>query len=260
MPFSNQDSNNVEDLWAYLKKYEDQVGGKVLAIPHNGNLSSGMMFAPVDYEGDAIDADYARTRARWEPLYEMTQYKGDSETHPILSPNDEFADYETWHVAGFFAQRPDGWENQKQYEYARSALKIGLDQHAQLGINPFKFGMIGSTDAHTSLSTAREDNFWGKISLNEPSPLRASTSWHFAASGMAAAWATENTRSAIFAAMKRKETYATTGPRITVRFSEAGAIPSRMPLNSTLPKSVIAKVCPWAVTSPMLPRASRRRS
>jgi len=218
LPFSIQDSNNVEDLWAYLKDYEERVGGKVLAIPHNGNLSSGMMFAPVDFDGEPIDADYAHTRARWEPLYEMTQYKGDAETHPVLSPTDEFADYETWHVPGFFAERSEDWEQQKQYEYARSALKLGLEQKAKLGINPFKFGMIGATDSHTSLSTAREDNFWGKISLNEPSPHRSRNSWHYAASGMAAVWATENTRKSIFAAMRRKETYATTGPRMTVRF------------------------------------------
>jgi hypothetical protein len=177
-----------------------------------------MMFLPVDFEGDPIDADYAHSRARWEPLYEVTQYKGDSEAHPVLSPTDEFADYETWHRHGFFGERPEGWEAQKKYEYARSALKLGLEQKAKLGVNPFKFGMIGSTDAHTSLSTAREDNFWGKISLHEPSPYRSRGSWHFAASGMAAVWAEENTRSSIFAAMRRKETYATTGPRMAVRF------------------------------------------
>lgn len=218
LPFSNQDSNNVEDLWAYLKNYEDNIGGRVLAIPHNGNLSSGRMFAPIDYNDDPIGTDYARSRARWEPLYEMTQYKGDAEAHPILSPNDEFADYETWHVHGFFGEKPEGWAEMKQYEYARSALKIGLGQKAKLGVNPFKFGMIGSSDSHTSLSTVREDNFWGKISLHEPGPNRITNSWHFAASGMAAVWATENTRSSIFAGMKRRETYATTGPRMTVRF------------------------------------------
>ncbi len=218
LPFNNRDSCNVEDLWAFLRDYEDRVGGKVLAIPHNGNLSSGMMFAPVDYDDKPIDRDYAQSRARWEPLYEMTQYKGDAEAHPILSPTDEFADYETWHRHGFFGERPEGWAKQKQFEYARSALKLGLEQKSKLGINPFKFGMIGATDSHTSLSTAREDNFWGKISLHEPSPHRIKNSWHFASSGMAAVWATENTRSSLFAAMKRKETYATTGPRMRVRF------------------------------------------
>ncbi len=156
--------------------------------------------------------------ARWEPLYEVTQYKGDAEAHPILSPTDEFADYETWNVPGYFGERPENFADQKRFEYARSALKIGLEQTAKLGVNPFKFGMIGSTDSHTSLSTAREDNFWGKISLVEPSPYRLADSWHFTASGMAAVWAEQNTRKSLFAAMKRKETYATTGPRMTVRF------------------------------------------
>jgi hypothetical protein len=218
LPFSLQDSNNVEDLWAYLDGFEEKTGGQVIAIPHNGNLSAGRMFRPVDYDDNPITTDYAKTRARWEPLYEVTQYKGDAEAHPILSPDDEFADYETWHIHGFFGDRPSDFKDQKQYEYGRSALKVGLEQQVRLGVNPFKFGMIGSTDAHTSLSTAEEDNFWGKTSLNEPSPHRAQNSWHFAASGMAAVWAEENMRSSIFAAMKRKETYATTGPRMSVRF------------------------------------------
>ena len=208
LPFSIHDSKNVEDLWAYLEDYEERIGGKVLAIPHNGNLSSGAMFALTDYDGNRIDADYAQTRARWEPLYEVTQYKGDGETHPLLSPTDEFADYETW--------RPDTPVEQKRTEYARSALKLGLAQKVELGVNPFKFGMIGSTDAHTSLSTAEENNFWGKTSLMEPSPYRTS-SWTYSASGMAAVWATDNTRNALFTAMKRKETYATTGTRMVVR-------------------------------------------
>ncbi|NWG45914.1 MAG: DUF3604 domain-containing protein [Alphaproteobacteria bacterium] len=218
LPFSYQDSADVEDLWAYLEDYEEKVGGRVLAIPHNGNLSSGMMFRPETFGGEPIGVDYAKTRARWEPLYEMTQIKGDAEAHPILSPTDEFADYETWHVAGFFGKKPENFAEQKQYEYARPALKVGLDQQAKLGVNPFKFGMIGATDAHTSFASVEEDNFWGKTSLNEPSPYRLATAWHFTSSGYAAVWAEENTREAIFAAMKRKETYATTGPRMTVRF------------------------------------------
>jgi hypothetical protein len=218
LPFSVQDSKNVEDLWVYLKRYEDRFNGKVLAIPHNGNLSSGKMFLPIDYDGNPITIGYAETRARWEPLYEVTQYKGDAEAHPVLSPTDEFADFETWPNPAFSAAPAADWEKQKLYEYARPALKLGLEQKAELGVNPFKFGMIGSTDAHTSLSTVGEDNFWGKVSLNEPSPYRINTSWHFSAAGMAAVWATENTRSAIWTAMKRKETYATTGPRMIVRF------------------------------------------
>jgi len=218
LPFSYQDSDNVEDLWAYLDSYEEKVGGKVLAIPHNGNLSAGIMFGPNDYAGNPISKDYMEARARFEPLYEVTQIKGDGETHPALSPTDEFADFETWHVAGYFGALPDDFERQKKYEYARSALQLGLNYAFSEGVNPYKFGMIGSTDAHTSLATADEDNFWGKLTFYEPAPFRGKRSWHFSASGYAAVWATENTREALFSAMKRREAYATTGPRITVRF------------------------------------------
>lgn len=218
LPFSIQDSNNVEDLWAHLDRYETETGGDVMAIPHNGNLSSGKMFLPEDYDGNPIDAAYARTRQRFEPIYEMTQIKGDAEAHPLLSPNDEFADFETWHVPGFFRDRPENFSELKPYEYARSALKIGLDLEASLGVNPFKFGMIGATDAHTGLATADEDNFWGKHTLVEATKYRALSSWHYASGGYAAVWARENSRAAIFEAMERKEVYATTGPRMTVRF------------------------------------------
>jgi len=218
LPFSVQDSRNVEDLWSYLSDYEEQVGGQVLAIPHNGNLSSGAMFSLKDFDGRPITVAYAETRARWEPIYEVTQYKGDSETHPVLSPTDEFADFERWDVPGFFGKKPANFEELKRSEYVRSALKTGLNQKVELGVNPFKFGMIGSTDAHTSLPTADEDNYWGKLTFYEPSPYRITRCWHFGASGYAAVWATENSRRALFAAMKRRETYATTGPRMTVRF------------------------------------------
>ena len=213
VPFSAQDSADPEDLWAYLKNYEDKVGGKVLAIPHNGNLSMGGMFALTTRDGQPFTRAYAKTRARWEPLYEVTQIKGDGETHPILSPGDEFADYETWD--GF---TPRDSVQQKQTEYARSALKLGLGQEAELGANPFKFGMIGSTDAHTSLAAVDEDNFWGKVPLNEPSRFRPEMQWYMAASGYAGVWAEENTRESLFNAMRRKEVYASTGPRLTVRF------------------------------------------
>ncbi len=219
LPFSIQDSANVEDLWAYMEDYETRIEGSILSIGHNGNISQGRMFALDDFNGDPLDRDYAETRSRWEPLYEVTQYKGDGEAHPILSPNDEFADYETWNVHGFFRERPENWAEQKETEYARSALKLGLDQEAKIGVNPFKFGMIGSTDAHTSLATSDEDNFWGKTTMLEKSAARAiPVGWHFASSGYAAVWAHENTRDSIFTAMRRKETYATTGPRMIVRF------------------------------------------
>ena len=213
LPFSATDSRNVEDLWTYLEGYEKKTGGRALAIPHNGNLSRGAMFALTDLGGKPLTRRYAEIRSRWEPLCEVTQIKGDGETHPILSPTDEFADYETW--AGM---RSKSWEKEKEGEYARSALKRGLDQEAKLGLNPFKFGMIGSTDSHTSLATADEDDYWGKESLIQPSRYRAAIQWMIAASGYAAVWAGENTRQALFDAMQRKEVYASTGPRITLRF------------------------------------------
>jgi hypothetical protein len=228
LPYTATDSIDPEDLWAVLAAYEEKTGGQVLAIPHNGNLSNGMMFAVETLDGEPLDGDYAQRRQRWEPIYEVTQIKGDGEAHPFLSPNDEFADYETWDVSNLNFSEPKT-DDMLQHEYARSALKLGLELEEELGANPFKFGMIGSTDSHTSLATAEEENFFGKHSGSEPGPGRIShpvmqaggmkiMGWQQAASGYAAVWATENTREAIFDAMKRKETYATTGSRMMVRF------------------------------------------
>ncbi len=208
LPFSRFDSSDPEDLWAYLQDFEQQTNGKVLAIPHNTNLSGGNMFKLSTYDGQRLTRDYARTRSRWEPIAEVTQRKGDGETHPLVSPTDKFADYETM-------GNPSAMEAQS---YARPALKLGLGQQAELGVNPFKFGMIGSTDAHNSLSTSREDNYWGSTALGEPSRYRALTRSGRTASGYAAVWANENTLEALFSAMRRREVYASTGPRITVRF------------------------------------------
>jgi len=222
-------SDNPRDLWTWMQAYQDKTGGEMLAIAHNGNLSNGIMFPIADsFTGQPIDRDYAATRARWEPLYEATQIKGDGEAHPFLSPTDEFADYETWDQANLDLSVPKQ-NDMLQYEYARSALQIGLELGQKLGINPYKFGMIGSTDSHTGLSTAEEENFFGKHAGTEPSPVRYKhpmaeldgrryESWDMVSSGLAAVWATENTREAIFDAMLRKETYATTGPRMLVRF------------------------------------------
>jgi hypothetical protein len=230
IPFSQYDSQNPEDLWRALAEFEEKTGAEVLAIPHNGNLSNGRLFSVETNDGQPYTRELAELRARLEPIVEVTQIKGDGETHPMLSPNDEFADYETWdksNLNGTEAKTPD----MLQYEYAREALKNGLVLEAKLGVNPFKFGMIGSTDSHTAMSTAEEENFFGKHSGVEPEPHRwehivieapnpdfTIMGWQQAASGLACVWATENTREAIFDAMKRKETYATTGPRMTVRF------------------------------------------
>ena len=234
VPFSSFDSSDPEDLWAFLDDYEERSGGQVFAIPHNGNLSGNSMFALTTRQGEPLTAAYARARSRWEPLYEVTQIKGHGETHPLLSPNDEFAGDEIFRW-GITKSQPDskkpanGSDQKTQAKdpgprpipansYARSALKLGLGQEAALGVNPFKFGMIGSTDSHTALATADQSNFWGKMPGNEPSRNRVVTGWNYNASGYAAVWAVENTREALFAAMRRKEVYASTGPRITVRF------------------------------------------
>lgn len=224
LPFTSQDSREPEDLWATLASYEASTGTKVLAIPHNGNLSNGRMFAPTMSDGQPFTAAYARQRARWEPVVEVTQIKGDGESHPTLSPEDEFADFENWdfsNLMGIVPKKP----GMLKYEYARSVLAQGLVHDRKLGVNPFKFGMIGSTDAHTGLSGITEDNFMGKFSNGEPSAGRISgrmagstDNWRLVASGLAAVWATENTREAIFDAFARREVYATTGPRIKVRF------------------------------------------
>jgi hypothetical protein len=226
-PFSTFDSGDPEDLWRYLAAYQEKTGGRVLAIPHNSNLSGGLMFAETTLEGEPIDEGYARARSLWEPLVEVTQIKGDSETHPILSPTDEFADYGTWDQFNIGMSTPQEPGMQK-YEYARSALRLGLEIERRVGVNPYRFGMIGSTDSHTALTAVEEDNFWGKKASDEPGPERTRRPWGIPeagmpntiqlASGYAGVWATENTREAIFDAMRRREVYATTGPRMRVRF------------------------------------------
>lgn len=232
IPLSQYDTQDPEELWQWMADYERNTAGRVLAIPHNGNLSNGLMFDGVTLTTKKpLDKNYAERRMKREPIYDVTQIKGDGETHPLLSPNDEFADFETWDK-GSFGPDPKTKEMLPQ-EYAREALKRGLAHEANLGVNPFKFGMVGSTDSHTSLSTAEENNFFGKASMVEPTadPIRFDEviagrpapkgSQMFArdtsASGLAAVWARENTREALWDAMARKEVFATTGPRIRVR-------------------------------------------
>ena len=225
-----QGDTPVSQLWDYMDNYEKRTGGKVLAIPHNSNLSNGLMFELVGPGGGPMTAEYARRRAAHEPVVEITQIKGDSEAHPFLSPNDEFAGYGIagWDLGNLTmqsAKKPQDFAG----EYIREALKRGLAIEAKTGVNPYKFGVIGSTDSHTGLATADENNFFGKHSGGEPDATRASEAqnlgtregrfgWHYLAGGYAAVWATANTRAAIFDAMMRKEIYATTGPRMTVRF------------------------------------------
>jgi len=223
-------SDNPTKLWEWMDTYEQKTGGRVLAIPHNGNLSNGLMFPVEEAFGKKLDREYVETRARWERLYETTQTKGTGESHPYLSPNDEFADFELWdkgNLDGSVAKTKEMLE----FEYARSALKNGLKLGRELGTNPYRFGLIGSSDAHTGLAAMEEDNFFGKTTPQEPSPERLTATfvankqtgvtimdWEVGASGYAAVWATANTREALWDAMQRRETYATTGSRLIVRF------------------------------------------
>ncbi len=229
VPYSANLSDNPQDLWQWLGRYEADTGGQVLAIAHNGNLSNGAMF-PLDQTefGQPVTLDYVRQRARWEPAYETTQIKGDGESHPFLSADDEFAGFETWDK-GDFAGVPKT-NAMLPGEYTREALKRGLELQRRFGTNPYKFGLIGSTDSHTGMSTADDDNFWGKHSAEmEQSPTRWSDAvggrgntvvpgWMMAASGYAAVWARDNSREEVWDAFKRREVYATTGPRMSVRF------------------------------------------
>ncbi len=228
VPFTFAMSPDPEDLWDWMQNYEAVTGDSVLAIPHNGNLSNGMMFAFTTLSGEPLTRAYAETRARWEPVYEITQIKGDGEAHPYLSPNDEFAGYELWDK-GNLDMSEAKTDDMLQYEYAREALKNGLKLEAELGVNPFKFGVVGSTDSHTSLATAAEENFFGKHTGKEPGdhrwnkPVLATPAgnvmgWEQVSSGLAAVWATDNTREAIWDAFERREVYGTTGSRILVRF------------------------------------------
>jgi hypothetical protein len=224
-----ENTETVDRLWDYMDAYEKKTGGRMLAIPHNSNISNGLMFEMVAPGGGPMTAEYARRRATREPLVEITQIKGDSESHPFLSPNDEFASFGDagWDKGNLTMQRaktPDMLAG----DYVREALKRGLAIEAKTGANPYKFGLIGSTDSHTSLATGDEDNFFGKHSGGEPNATRAIApqnlgtrqgrfGWHYLAGGYAAVWATANTRAAIFDAMMRREVYATTGPRMQVR-------------------------------------------
>ena len=232
VPYTTQapmGSTDPLDLYEYLENFEARTGGSALALAHNGNLSNGIMF-PLDkqYTGRKLDANYVEKRARWERMYEITQIKGDGEAHPLLSPDDAFADYETWD-AGNLDLSESKTGKMLQYEYAREALKNGLLLEKRHGTNPYKFGLVGSTDSHTALAAVEEENFFGKATNAEPSPKRmqhpftrtdkgAFEGYELVASGYTAVWAKENSRTEIWDAMERKEVYGTTGPRMMVRF------------------------------------------
>lgn len=225
-PVGSDENPYPEDLWAGLDALTQATNARFLSIPHNSNLSKGYMFADRTVRGEDISADYARTRMEWEPVIEVTQFKGDSETHPALSPNDEFADFEQF---DFYLQASPQNANHAASigDFARTALMRGLEIEERIGVNPFQFGMIGSTDSHTSVASSEEPNFWGKVGLDSiPENKRLDdgvsgtvdfNGWNMSASGLAAVWAEENTRESIFEAFTRKEVYATTGSRIALR-------------------------------------------
>ena len=230
VPFSTFDSEDPADLWKYMDGYAKMTGGQVLAIPHNGNMSNGTMYTAETFDRKPMDRAYAEGRINHEPLMEATQIKGDSETHPFLSPTDEFANFERWDYGNFAGPPVPKQKDMLQYEYARSALRLGLELEGKLGANPYKFGMVGGSDAHVGVITQREENFFGEFTNGLPSPERWKnvlvagkdgkplvSIWMEQAAGLGGVWARENTREAIWDALKRKEAYATTGDRPIVR-------------------------------------------
>jgi hypothetical protein len=220
-PYGSDKSQYPEDLWQWLDETQQRTGTRFIAIPHNSNISKGYMFDDTSLRGEPITADYARRRIKWEPVVEVTQIKGDSETRSDFSPNDDFADFENY---DHYIQQGKSKYVASAADYIRPALKKGLEIKKRVGVNPYKFGLIGSTDAHSGLSTAEENNFWGKMAKDSTPETKertgsvsSSTGWDMSASGLAAVWAEENTREGIYAAFKRKEVYATSGPRLRIQ-------------------------------------------
>lgn len=279
LPFSSTESDKPEDLWAWLEETSELTGAEFVAIPHNMNISKGKMFPLEDSFGKPLTEEYAKLRAKWESVAEVTQIKGDSETHPLLSPEDEFANFESYRFLIDLRPDADKTATVTAGDYARAALLRGMKLGEKLGTNPYQFGMIGATDSHTGLASAEEDNFHGKMALDsipeaKSQPRigsRGASGWDMSASGLAAVWASENSREAIVAAFKRKEVYATSGPRIQLRFFAGWSFKSRdaresglakrgysrgVPMGSVLPQSAKGKAPSFLVEAARDPRGA----
>ena len=247
LPFSAVDSINPEDLWTWLDEQRAN-GIEALAIPHNSNWSQGKMFDRTDWAGEPIDAAYVEQRRRNEPLVEITQGKGTSETHPVLSPNDEWADFEIWRKNSM-AFGEDGSivfaEGATTGAYARDALRAGLEIEREIAANPYLFGFIGASDGHNAAGSVEEDQHFGHAGEIDGTPAARGSlpdgrpgqsqfpfeieTIEWGASGLTGVWAEENTRASIYAAFRRKETFATSGPRIRVRFFAGYDYPDDLP-------------------------------
>ena len=250
VPYGLDNSAFPEDLWNWLETTTEATGGSFLAIPHNSNISKGAMFDVTPLRGRPMDTRYAEIRRYWEPIVEITQIKGDSETHPVLSPDDPFADFETY---PYYIQKEWREYQPKAGDYIRSALRRGLVLESELGLNPYQFGVIGSTDGHTALASAEENNFQGKFPTDSvpannmngwADQAQRPFGWAMSASGLAAVWAEDNTRESIVAAMRRREVYATSGPRIGVRVYAGWDLSSDDLASGAFPENVTARSVP----------------
>jgi len=279
LPFSARESEKAEDLWSYMEKHRSQ-GTQVLAIPHNGNVSNGLMYDWTDSDREPIDAKYAARRALNEPLSEIGQQKGQSDTHPLLSPNDEFANFELFE----YLLVGNDQKGEVQGSYVRDAYGRGLVLADRVGVNPYKFGNIGSSDLHTGLSISSSDDYAGpnvfvQQSINkeraraaiglEPDSGLSIDSVTTSTGNLAGVWAESNTRGAIYDALARKEAFATSGPRLRIRLFggwsyDEGLIDSvdwatqayaeGVPMGSDLPTKPVATVMPrfivWGMKDP----------
>ncbi len=263
VPFTSFDSNHPEDLWTYLETQRD-AGHECFAIPHNGNISNSLMYAPFDSEGVPITKLYAERRSRNEPLTEIIQVKSASETHPALSPNDEFADFEL-HYKGLIGTNP-AVISRVDYGFIRQALVNGLGHEGKLGVNPFKYGIVGGADSHTAFSINEEFDFTGPHGVSDATPKArlsgtavstGAPAIDLSSAGTTGVWADENTREGIFDAMKRKETYGTSGTFIRLRFFGGWDYASGLVEDKDFAKKAYASGVPMGGDLPAAPASAK---